>query len=351
MPEYPPRRVGRAGSRRRARWALLGLVLLLLVSLCLSFVLGRYDLSVRDTLLLFREGLFSLPSGLDSGESRIFFRLRLPRVLAAAIVGGGLALSGCVYQTSFRNPMVSPDLLGATHGAGLGAALGLLMDMDNMGVQIMAFLFGLLAVGGTYLMSSLLGDKSQQSFSLILTGIVMSALFQAGISLIKYVGDPYTKLPAITFWLMGSLSTVVPSSLPLLVLPLLIGGLPLLLMRWKLNLLSLSDEEAMSLGVNTNRLRALIIVCATLITSSVVSVSGIIGWVGLLIPHLARMIVGSDCRTLVPACFLLGSSYLLLVDDVARSVSAMDIPLGILTAAVGAPFFFWLMYRERKTRR
>lgn len=339
----------RGKSRNGAKLAALSG--LLLAALFLSFFLGRYSLNPVEVLRLVGERIFGVASGLTNNEANVFFNLRLPRVLAAVAVGCGLSLSGCVYQSTFRNPMVSPDILGATYGAGLGAALALLWDFNSIGVQLMAFVFGLLAVGGTYLMANIFGDRDNSTLSLVLTGMVMSALFQAGISLVKYVGDPYTKLPAITFWLMGSLSAVIPSSLPMLFIPLVIGGIPLFLLRWKINLLSLPDEEAMSLGVNTTRIRLVIILCATLITSSVVAVGGIIGWVGLIIPHLARMLVGSDGRVLLPASMLLGGSYLLLVDDIARSVSAMDIPLGILTAAIGAPFFLFLMYRERRARR
>jgi iron complex transport system permease protein len=326
------------------------LVCLLIAAFFLSCFLGRYSLTPRDLLFLFREGLTGVPSGLSASASKVFFRIRLPRILAAAITGCGLALSGSVYQGAFRNPLVSPDILGATAGAGLGAAVALLLNLNGSLVQLVAFLFGLAAVGGTSILARSFGDRNSMTLSLVLTGIVVSALFQAGISLVKYVGDPYTKLPAITFWLMGSLSAAVPSSLPLLAVPLLAGGLPLLLLRWKLNLLSLPDEEAMSLGINTTRLRFIVILCATLITSSVVAVGGIIGWVGLIIPHLARMLVGSDCRFQLPAAMVLGASYLLLVDDIARSATAMDIPLGILTAVIGAPFFLLLMYKQRRSQ-
>ncbi len=327
---------------------LMILAAILVAALFFSFFLGRYSLSPREVFLLVREKLFDIGSGLGSSESKVFFGIRLPRVLAACIIGCGLSMSGCVYQGTFRNPMVSPDILGATAGAGLGAAVALMLDLNYFGVQALAFVFGLIAVGGTYLLATLLGDRNNTTLSLVLTGMVMSALFQAGISLMKYIADPYSKLPAITFWLMGSLSSMIPSSLPLLVVPLAIGAVPLFLLRWKINLLSLSDDEALSMGVNTSRLRLLIILCATLITSSVVAVGGIIGWVGLIIPHIARIIVGPDHKYLIPASMLLGSAYLLLVDDVARAATSLEIPIGILTAAIGAPFFIFLMYQSRR---
>ena len=215
---------------------------------------------------------------------------------------------------------------------------------------MLSFSFGLTAVLMTYLTSKAVGNRQNMALTLVLSGIVMEALFQSGISLIKYVADPYSKLPAVTFWLMGSLSSVVPKDLPILLLPLLIGCIPLFLLRWKINLLSFSDEEAESMGIHTARLRLVIILCATFITSAVVAVGGIIPWVGLIIPHLARMIVGPDHKHLLPASILLGGAYLLLVDDVARSLTSMEIPLGILTSIIGAPFFIYLMYRGKNER-
>ena len=338
-------------KKKRGSAVMLILSAVVLGALILSFFLGRYSLSPLGVIKLLGERFFGIPSGFSGSEANVFWGLRLPRVLAAFIVGAGLSVSGCSYQINFRNPMVSPDILGATNGAGLGAALALLLDFSAFGVQLMAFVFGLLAVGGTYLFASLLGGRdSDNLLALVLTGIVMSALFAAGISLIKYVGDPYTKLPAITFWLMGSLSSVVPSSLPMLIIPFALGVIPLFLMRWKINLLTLTDEEALSMGISVRKLRLAVIVCATLITSSGVAVSGIIGWIGLVVPHLVRMMTGSDTKYLIPGSVLLGGAFLLLVDDVARSATSMDIPIGILTAVIGAPFFMVLLYRERKRK-
>ncbi len=337
-----------SGKAAHQRTKMLIMVALLFGAVFLSFFLGRFSITPPEVIALFKEKLFGIASGLTSSESKVFWGIRFPRVIAACAIGCGLSASGCVYQGAFRNPMVSPDILGATAGAGLGAAIGLMFNFTNSGVQITAFCFGLAAVGATYLFASVLGDKGNMTLSLVLTGIVMGALFQAGISLIKYVADPYSKLPAITFWLMGSLASVIPSYLPILLLPLLIGLVPLYLLRWRINLLSFSDEEASSMGVNTSRLRLIIVLCATLITSCVVAVGGIIGWVGLVIPHIARMIVGTDYKYLFPASMLLGATYLLLVDDIARAASSLEIPIGILTAVIGAPFFLVLLHRTRK---
>lgn len=329
---------------------ILAMILLATAAIFISFFMGRYSLNPVEVILLLREKYFNIPSGLDSNASTVFFSIRGPRVVAAFLAGAGLSVSGCAYQGVFKNPIVSPDILGATAGAGLGAAIGLLLSLNSMGVQMLSFSFGLTAVLMTYLTSKAVGNRQNMALTLVLSGIVMEALFQSGISLIKYVADPYSKLPAITFWLMGSLSSVVPRDLPILLLPLLIGCIPLFLLRWKINLLSFSDEEAESMGIHTARLRLIIILCATFITSAVVAVGGIIQWVGLIIPHLARMIVGPDHKHLLPASILLGGAYLLLVDDVARSLTSMEIPLGILTSIIGAPFFIYLMYRGKNER-
>lgn len=318
-----------------------------LIAVMISFFLGRYPLTPASISALLREQFFHLPSGLESNAYIIFYKIRGPRVCAAFLIGAGLSLAGCAYQGVFRNPMVSPDILGATAGAGMGAAVGLLLSFNLAGVQILSFGFGITAVIFTYAIASSVGKHENMTLTLVLAGMVVSALFQAGISLIKYVADPYSKLPAITFWLMGSLASIKAGELLIIMIPMAIGSVPLFMLRWKINLLSFSDEEAESMGVNTTRARRTIIICATLITASVVSVSGIIGWVGLIIPHLTRMIIGPDYKVLLPCSTIVGGTYLLLVDDAARSLMSMEIPLGILTAIIGAPFFIFLMNKGR----
>ena len=318
-----------------------------LIVILISFFLGRYSLPPDKIFALLGEQFFHVPAGLEHNAYIVFYNIRGPRVCAAFLIGAGLSLSGCAYQGVFRNPMVSPDILGATAGAGMGAALGFLFSFGLAGVQIMSFVFGILAVGFTYSTAYAVGRRENMILTLVLSGMVVSALFQAGISLTKYIADPYSKLPAITFWLMGSLSSIKSDDLMVIIIPLTAGAVPLFLLRWKINLLSFSDEEAESLGINTAKLRRVIIICATLVTASVVSVSGIIGWVGLIIPHLTRLIFGPDYKILLPCSMIIGGTYLLLVDDFARSLMAMEIPLGILTAIIGAPFFIYLMYKGR----
>jgi len=323
------------------------LVVLAVAAILISLLIGRYAITWAQLLAVFGSLFGNTPADLPANVEMVFFKIRLPRIIAAFIAGGGLALAGSVYQGVFRNPMVSPDILGATAGAGLGAAIGLLFSFNDLGVQALSFVGGIIAVGLTYLVCKGVSKRSNTVLTLILTGMVITALFQAGISLVKFTADPYSKLPAITFWLMGSLSSVITKDVFVLLIPFVGGAIPLFLLRWRINLLSFSDEEAQAMGVNTQMLRLIVIICSTLITASVVSVGGIIGWVGLIIPHLARIFVGPNFRALLPASIILGGTYLLVVDDFARGMMAMEIPLGILTAIIGAPFFIYLMYKGR----
>ncbi|MCC8140422.1 MAG: iron ABC transporter permease [Lachnospiraceae bacterium] len=335
-----------AGQRREG----LRVTTLALVAICavfFSFTVGRYSAYPSDVLRIIWGYVTGVAPDLDPNVELVFFSVRLPRVICAFLVGMGLSVAGCSYQGVFRNPMVSPDILGATAGAGFGAAIAMLLDFGILGIELTAFLMGLAAVGISYLICMIVGKRANLMLTLILAGMVVSALFQAGISLIKYVADPYTKLPEIEFWLMGSLASVNYSDVVKLLIPLLIALIPLYLFRWQLNLLAFSDEEAKMMGVNITAVRLSIIFSSTLISSSVVAVSGIIGWVGLVIPHLTRMIVGPNYKVLIPSCIFLGGAYLLLVDDIARAFMAAEIPLGILTAIVGAPFFIILLCQKR----
>jgi iron complex transport system permease protein len=245
--------------------------------------------------------------------------------------------------------MVSPDILGAATGAGFGAALALLLGGGLFTVQASAFFFGLLAVAAAYGFSALLARGGEgATLTLVLTGIVISALFSALISIVKYVGDPYDALPAISFWLMGGLAYVTKYDVVFMLAPFLVGTAPLLLLRWRLNVLSFPDEEANALGVDARRMRGLVILFATLISSSSVAVGGMIGWVGLVTPHIARMTAGPDYKRMLPCSMLMGAIFLPVVDDVARTVFPQEIPLGILTALIGAPFFLYLMFRGKR---
>ncbi|WP_292364749.1 FecCD family ABC transporter permease [Methanoculleus sp.] len=280
-----------------------------------------------------------------ASEETVVFRIRLPRVIAAMLVGGGLSIAGASFQGLFKNPLVSPDILGVSAGAGFGAAIGILLSGNPMVIQISAFFFGILAVAVAYGIGRTVGKSS--TLVLVLGGIIVGSLFSAFISLTKYVADPYDTLPAIVFWLMGSLSAVANTDIAAVAPPILLGSICLFLVRWRINLLAVGEEEARALGVDTKKMTALLVIASTIVTASAVCISGIIGWVGLVVPHIGRMLVGPDFRKLIPVSAVLGASFLLVVDDIARTLTATEIPLGILTALIGAPFFAYLLTRKK----
>jgi iron complex transport system permease protein len=308
-----------------------------------SFMIGRYPVSPSDVMLAIGSVFVPIKANLDPTIYTVVWEIRLPRIIAAMIVGAALSISGAAFQGTFQNPLVSPDLLGVSSGAGFGAAVAILFSFSMLMIQTTAFLFGLVAVVLTYFLSKKF--KGNAILMMVLGGIAIAALFSAFISCIKYLADPDSKLPEIVYWLMGSLSAVSSRSLLMIVGPVFIGFSVLLLISWKINVLSMGDDEARALGVDTEKMRLLVILCCTLLTAASVSISGIIGWVGLVIPHAARMIVGPDHSKLLPASISLGSSFLLLVDNVCRSATSIEIPLGILTAIIGAPFLIYLLQK------
>jgi iron complex transport system permease protein len=314
----------------------------------LSLFLGRYSVTPGQLAAIIRAWLGGYAPDVPRDVRIVFTNIRIPRIITALLAGAGLSVSGCAYQGVFRNPMVSPDILGATAGAGLGAAAAILAGADSFGVQAAAFCTGIIAVLLSYATGTIVGVRGQMILPLVLSGIVVSALFRAGISLIKTTADPFNKLPAITFWLLGSLSSAGAGDILYLLIPIGLGVVPLLLLSWRINLLSFGDEEAAAMGLDPVRTRLVVIVCSSAITAAVVSVGGLIEWVGLVIPHLARMIVGPDYKALIPASLLLGGGFLLFVDDLARSLLASEISLGILTSMMGAPFFIYLMLRQKR---
>lgn len=317
-----------------SRLALWGLPALLLgVSLCV----GRYSLSAQDILAAL---------GLISGEVKdvvrtVLLNIRLPRSLAALLVGAGLSVSGAAFQGLFRNPLVGPSILGVAQGAGFGAALGLLVGASTLWVNAFAFVFGVAAVVCSCFIAR--RKNSRSLLMLVLSGIVMGAVFTALISLVKYVADPEDKLPTIVYWLMGGLTGVGYRDLAFAAPIIGFGAAVLLALRWRINILSLDDEVARSFGENTGLLRFVIIGAATIVTSACVSVAGIVGWVGLLVPHIARMLFGPNHSVLLPASLSIGACYMLFIDGIARTATSAEIPLSILTALLGAPFFAWLL--------
>ncbi|MCF6463137.1 FecCD family ABC transporter permease [Clostridium sp. Cult1] len=327
-----------AVNKRRFLWGLLIFVFFL------SFAIGRYPVPIGTLIKVLLSKVFPIDKTWADTIDTIVFRVRLPRILAAMLVGGSLSLSGAVYQGMFKNPLVSPDILGVSAGAAFGAALAIFLSFNTVGIQISAFLFGILGVALVYLIS--IKVKEDPLISLVIIGILVGSIFTSLTSIIKYIADTEDKLPTITFWLMGSLSGILPKDVKRVFVPISVGIVPLYLLRWKLNVLSLDEDEAKTLGLDTGRIRMIVVICSTLMTAASVSISGIIGWIGLVIPHLGRILVGPDYRILVPTTLLLGSTYLLIIDNIARAVTTVEIPLGILTSLIGAPFFIFLLLNK-----
>ena len=315
----------------------------LLALFLLSFVVGRYGVPLGQVVRILLSGVLPLEQTWTDNMAIAVLNVRLPRILLACLVGCGLSAAGTGYQTVFQNPMAAPDILGASSGACFGASLAILTGQGAVMITVFAFLASLLSVALVYLVGN--HTRGNRVVNLLLAGIMVGSLFSACTSYIKLVADPTNQLPEITYWLMGSLSGTRMSTVTFAAVCMAVGLVPLLLLRWRMNLLTLSADEARAMGIHTDRLRLAVILSATVLTAAAVSVSGMIGWVGLVIPHLSRRIVGNDCRRLLPMACLFGAAFLLLVDNMARSLTATEIPIGILTAFVGAPFFIYLMVK------
>ncbi|MCQ2412072.1 MAG: iron ABC transporter permease [Sphaerochaetaceae bacterium] len=324
----------------RIRFSLLAIACF--VVFFLSFFLGRYPVNPFVALrILFSKIIPAIPKTWTNQQEIVVTSIRFPRIACAALVGAALSVAGACYQGMFRNPMVSPDLLGASTGAGFGAALAILLGGSYLAITLSSFAFGLAAVFLALLVSK--ASRMQSALALVLAGVMIGSLFSSGTSFVKLVADTESQLPEITYWLMGSLSTAKNKDLLFALVPIVVGLVPLALLSWRLNLLTVSEQEAKSMGIETAKLRAVVILCSTLMTAASVSISGMIGWVGLVIPHFCRILFGQDFRRLIPASALLGATYLMVVDDLARVLTATEIPLGILTAFVGAPVFLYLI--------
>ncbi|MDR3332944.1 MAG: iron ABC transporter permease [Synergistaceae bacterium] len=334
-----------SGERGRKRLTNVFLVILPILTAVVVLGVGRYYVSVGNTVKILLSGVMDITPTWDDFSYLVVTQIRMPRVLLAICVGAALSASGASFQGVFSNPLTSPDILGVSSGAGFGAALGLLMMENFLLIQSTSLLFGLLSIVLVFILSMTKGRHS--ALMLILAGIVVGQFFQALVSFIKYVADPETKLPTITFWLMGSLATASYRDLAICGVVVAAASGLLLPLAWHINILSINEEEAETIGINVTRLRWLIITLATLMTAVTVAACGFIGWVGLVIPHVARMIVGADYRRILPASMSLGGTYLLIIDTVARTATAAEIPLSILTAVLGAPFFMYLL---RKTK-
>jgi iron complex transport system permease protein len=319
----------------------------LALGLLVAFTVGRYPVSLAELIDVLVSRLIGRPTTASPAVENVVLLVRGPRVVAAVLVGGALAVAGTAFQGLFRNPLVSPDILGASSGAALGAVIGIYFSLGIIGIEILAFAGGLVAVAAVYVIGSFLQSRDP-ILVLVLTGVVIGALLGAGVGLVKYLADPYNQLPAMTFWLLGSLAATTVADLLPLIGPVALGTVVLIALRWKLNVMSLPDDEARALGLATGPLRIAIVAAATLVTSASVATSGIIGWVGLVVPHLARALVGPDFPKLIPTAALLGGGYLLFIDTLARTAAPIEIPLGILTAVIGTPFFIWLLAGMQK---
>ena len=333
------------------RSALPGLTIataVLIAGLLLAFTVGRYPVSLGDLLTVLLAKVTGQPADVPTAVQSVVLQVRGPRVMAAALVGAALAVAGTAFQGLFRNPLVSPDILGASSGAALGAVTGIFFSLGVLAIQAFAFVGGLVAVAAVYMIGSAVRARDP-ILVLVLTGVVVGALLGAGVGLVKYLADPYNQLPAMTFWLLGSLAAANVSDLLPLFGPVAFGTAVLVALRWRMNVMSLPEEEARSLGVPTGPLRVAIVAAATLTTSASVATAGIIGWVGLVVPHLARSLVGPDFARLLPTAAILGGGYLLVIDTLARTAAEVEIPLGILTAVVGTPFFIWLLASMQRT--
>ena len=329
-------------AKARSRVVVLGLVTVVVAIVSLG--IGRYYIGPLGIVKVLLQGISGRYYGMDKNAMAVVLNIRLPRIAASMLLGAGLAISGQTFQMIFRNPLVSPDVLGTSSAASFGASLALLLGLSALMVSITAFAAGIVALFLIYTIAS--RTRREQTLSLILVGMVVSSIFSAATSFVKLIADPNNVLPAITYFLMGSLSGVGSGDLALVAVPVLVSIAVLLVLSWKINLLSLSEDEARSIGVNTRLVRAVAIVCATVITASSVAVAGNIGWVGLIIPHISRMLVSYDARYSFPSSVFFGASFLTVVDCVSRAASTIEIPIGILTAFIGAPFFLYLLFRE-----
>ncbi|MCL4182168.1 MAG: iron ABC transporter permease [Burkholderiaceae bacterium] len=337
---------GRAAPGQRSARALALAWLVLGATALTAFAVGKFPVTPADLRDSVAAWIAGTTTPLPAATEAVIWSIRLPRVLAGALVGAALGAAGAAFQGMFRNPLVSPDILGVSAGCGLGASLAILLGLPLLAVSGFAFAGGLAAVAVVMTIARRVGEQDPV-LVLVLAGVAVGALLGAGIALVKLLADPSVQLPSITFWLLGGLNATNLADLRFTAPVLIAGLLPMWLWRWRINLLSLSDDEAAALGIPVLRLRGAVVAAATLMTAAAVSMSGIIGWVGLVVPHVARLLIGPEFSRLLPMAMLLGAVFLIAADTLARTLAAIELPLSVLTAAVGAPFFLWLLGRRR----
>lgn len=340
------RRLGVHALRRSPRAATVAAGLGLTALAALALTLGEVPLPLREVLAVLANAL-GADSEAPAQAAQIVWQIRAPRIAAALLVGAALAAAGTAYQGMFRNALVSPDILGVSAGAAAGAVLAIFFSQDPFVIQVAAFGGGLAAVGLAYAVAAA-ARGHDPGLALVLAGVVIGSLLGAVVALVKALADPLNQLPPMTFWLLGSLAAATPRDLALAAPLVAIGLLPLLLMRWRMNLLALDDDEARSLGIPVTALRIAVVCAATLMTAACVAISGIIGWVGLLVPHAARLVVGPEFSRLLPLAMLFGAAFLLVVDTLCRTATSIELPPGVVTALVGTPAFLVLLLRARR---
>lgn len=324
-------------------WLLALLIAYAMIAL-ISLSIGRYSVTMPEIVRILLSTIFNIDKTWSAQAEATILSIRLPRIIASFIIGGGLALAGLVMQTVFKNPMVSPDVLGTSGASGFGASLAIILHLPTALISPIAFIFGLSSIILVYLVASRV--KSNQLLGLVLGGMMISSIFSSLLSFVKLMADPEDALPSITYFLMGSLSGCSLDDVKMVFLPMASASIILFLLSWRVNTLSLSEDEAISMGINPKSLRAIVLLLAVLLVALSVAISGVIGWIGLIVPHLARMLMGCDTRKTFPASFMLGAIFLTLSDTLSRTISFSEIPIGIITSLVGAPFFLYLIIRE-----
>lgn len=348
-------------NKNRSRVAFTVIIGLLILAFIVSFGIGRYDISPGEVIssvwsgikhgvwwLLDHIGIHNTePEFMTGAHDTVIWLVRMPRIAAAILVGAALSVSGATYQGLFRNPMVSPDILGASAGASVGACFMMLMNQNAIMISLGAFVMGIFAVALSYFLSKAIGRGTNMILLLVLCGMTVNTLFQAFVSIIKYLADTESQLPEMTYWLMGSIAKVSYKDLAFFLIPFLIGIIPIIALKWRLNVLSFGEDEAKAMGVNVSSVRVICIICATLLTAAVVSVAGTIGWVGLMIPHLVRFLTGPNNKVLIPMSLFTGALFMLVIDDFCRALLAYEIPLGVLTSLLGAPFFIFILFKRK----
>ncbi len=330
--------------------AVYTIAIILAVAVCLfALTAGPFPISVGELITIVRAKIFGGTSIAPIHADVVLFDIRGPRIVGAFMVGGALAAAGAAYQNLFRNPLVSPDILGVSSGAALGAVLGIFLMLPLFSIQAMAFAGGLIAVAAIYMIGARIRGHDPM-LTLVLVGVVIGSLLGSGVALTKYLADPYNQLPAITYWLLGSFAGISNRDLVVATPIMAIALLPLVLLRWRINLLALPDDEAHALGVNVHKLRLIVIVAATLMTAAAVALCGMVGWVGLVVPHAVRLLVGAEFSRLLPLAILIGGTFMVAIDTIGRSIAQIEIPPGVLTAAMGTPVFIWLMMMTFRRR-